>query len=259
MATEKFTDTQQLEALLPAFVNGTASTTERQFVKAMLAQSAQARAALAWHEALAEKIINDVQSAPADVGWAQLQARVCTTSRLASPPRQTKGWQQTLQKIWRAIEPFMPHKLLSGPALGGVCAGLMAVVLGQAFWLSQSQNTPDYADVRGVRATGNDTQSGTSAVSSRYVRLNFKEQISERDMRLLLIRTGASIVSGPGQLGDYIVGVPAAEIEQALRQFRDSQLTESAAEVPAAGGFIPGAAGTTGTAPAQVQSKVHPE
>lgn len=258
MATEKFTGVQQLEALLPAFVNGTANTTERQFVKEMLAQSAQARAALAWHEALAEKIINDVQSAPADVGWAQLQARVRTNSRLAASPRHAQGWQQKLQKIWGAIEPYMPHKLLSGPALGGVCAGLMAVVLGQALWLSHSQNTPDYADVRGVRAMGNDTQSGVSAVTNKYVRLNFKEQISERDMRLLLIRTGASIVSGPGQLGDYIVSVPAAEIEQALRQFRDSQLTESAAEVPSAAGFIPGAAGTTGTAPAQVQSKSTP-
>ena len=92
---------------------------------------------------------------------------------------------------------------------------------------------------------------------AKFVRLNFKSDVSERDMRLLLVRTGGVIVSGPGQLGDYTVAVPAAELDRVLTEFKDSLLTESVREV-AAPSWDTRTSGTTGAAPGAAQQKTTP-
>jgi hypothetical protein len=238
-------DMLKLEALLPGYVNGNLGNHDRQYVRQALAQSAQARAALAWHEALAEKVINDVESVRGDIGWSALQAKVRASSRGAhrpsTPPASTSTWiQQALGKL----EWLMPHRWIPAPALGGVCAGLLAVVLAQAWW---GQSQPSDSDFSAVR--GGDTATAALPGSSKFVRVNFKERISERDMRLLLVRTGATIVAGPGQLGDYTVAVPAQEIDKVVQEFKDSLLTESVREVAAPSPLDTTGSTATGSAP----------
>lgn len=252
MANESPVDMQILQAFLPAYVNNTATAAQRSFVKEALAQSAQARAALAWHESLAEKVINDVEALPSSIGWAQLQAKVRAAShtegqRACQP---TKAWHHA---VWEAVEPFMPHRWLPAPALGGVCAGLFALVVGQGFLLGQNNQEQDYSQARGTQAVDGSAvlPSDSLAGSSKFIRLNFKDRVSERDMRLLLVRTGAVIVSGPGQLGDYTVAIPASELNQALAQFKDSLLTESALPVASPMARTTDRSGVTGAAPGQ--------
>lgn len=57
----------------------------------------------------------------------------------------------------------------------------------------------------------------TAAVTHVAVRVNFKENTTERDMRFLLVSNGARIVAGPTQLGSYFLTVRKGG-EQALAQ-----------------------------------------
>jgi hypothetical protein len=229
MALDHRINMNRLQELLPAYVNGTANGQDRQYVKEALAQSAQARSALAWHEALAEKVIADVEAVPADIGWAQLQARVRAASQ-AKTMNHSQGAQSWWQQLTKTLESWMPHNWLPGPALSGVCALLLAVVGAQQL-IGSSVDDREYSQVRGNTET-QPLKPGVIA-GYKYVKLNFKERISERDMRLLLIRTGAVLVGGPGQLGDYTVAVPATQIDSALKEFQSSMLTESIQEVAA--------------------------
>jgi hypothetical protein len=239
--------------LLPAYVNGTASEHERVRVKSALARDAQVRAALAWHESLADKVMADVDAAPDDVGWAQLQARVRAASnqrRVRTPPIERRAG------LGHWLASWLPHHWIPAPVLGGACAALLAVVVGQGLYLGQGSTEPDYASVRGVAPEEGGAGNAAEALAraqglgdSRFVQLNFKEQVSERDMRLMLVRSGAVIVDGPGQLGDYTVAVPAGEVQQALTAFKDSLLTESVQDVaaPVARASVAGA--SSGAAP----------
>lgn len=245
--------------LLPAYVNGTASEHERVRIKSALARDAQVRAALAWHESLADKVMADVDAAPDDLGWAQLQARVHAASH------QRSGRSQPVQPrvgVGQWLASWLPHRWIPAPALGGVCAALLAVVVGQGLYLGQDGAEPEYASVRGVAPhEGNAAEALTRAQGlgdSRFVLLNFKEQVSERDMRLMLVRSGAVIVDGPGQLGDYTVAVPAGEVQQALTAFKDSLLTESVQEVAAPVARASEAGASSGAAPGSPQPRSVP-
>ncbi len=235
MADSQSLTMEQLLDILPSFVNGSANAAQQSLVKQMLSGSGEARAALAWHEALAEKVIGDVESVRADIGWAQLQSKVRVGQR-SRPIQQSPSF-------WSRIESFLPHRWLSAPAMGGVCAALLVVVVGQGFLLSNAER--GYSDVRSMQPV--DTSTLAVATASKYIKVNFKDKITERDMRLMLVRAGATIVSGPGQLGDYIIAVPSADLGLTIRQFIDSSLTESVLET--ATPSAPTSAGTTGAAP----------
>jgi hypothetical protein len=261
MSNEATIDMPKLQALLPSYINSTASANERLFVKDALSQSAQARAALAWHESLAEKVINDVEAVPADLGWTQLQAKVRSAAHANKAARgaTSKAAKKWYQGIWQTMEPYMPHNWLPAPALGGVCAALLAVVVGQGFLMNQATQNSDYSQARGTQpAESSASTVSQGATDSKFVRLNFKDRVSERDMRLLLVRTGAVIVSGPGQLGDYTVAIPANELNQALKEFNDSLLTESAQAVASPAARSSDRSGTTGAAPGQASSQATP-
>jgi hypothetical protein len=228
---------QQFLDVLPFYVNGSTNAAQQAQIKHKLAGSSEARAALAWHEALAEKVIGDVESVRADVGWAQLRSKVRATRRAHQPAQ--------VLALWSRIESYLPHRWLSAPALSGVCAVLLAVVVGQGLLLTGADAERGYSDVRSMQS--GDTGTPAEAAANKYVKINFKDKITERDMRLMLVRAGAKIVSGPGQLGDYVVAVPSAELDLSMKQFKDSLLTESVLETAAPSASTN--AGTTGAAP----------
>jgi hypothetical protein len=232
MSTDTTFDLNRFEELLPAFVNGSASSFERNFVKDVLAHNAQARAALAWHEALAEKVAADIDATAADIGWDRLQQRVrMADTKAAKMPYSVlsnTSLQAKLRSLTQMIDSWMPHRWLSGPAMSGVCAVLVATV-GLQLWVGSSGQEREYSQVRGI-SESQPTDTGFKS-TFRYVKLNFKDRVAERDMRLLLIRTGAVLVGGPGQLGDYTVAIPAHQIESALKEIQASLLTESIKEI----------------------------
>jgi hypothetical protein len=69
--------------------------------------------------------------------------------------------------------------------------------------------------------------------SGPYLKLNFKPDARESDIRMLLIESGASLAAGPGQLGDYYVRVPSSRVAALADSLKSSSIVEGVAVVDA--------------------------
>lgn len=196
---------RRLETVLPFYVNGSANAEDRAFVDA-LHHDREAGAMLAWHRGLAEHVQADVESASESIGWAALTAKVRAQrqTELAGP----SGW-----RAWLALERWLPRPIQT-PAF----AVLALMVVAQAALLSDrfANTDPDYSATRGAAPVA------TEGTGAALLRVNFKDETPERDLRLLLISVGASIVRGPGQLGDYTVSVATDHADAALHELERS-------------------------------------
>lgn len=203
---------RRLETVLPFYVNGSANAEDRAFVDA-LHQDREASAMLAWHRGLAEHVQADVESASESIGWAALTAKVRAQrqTELARP----SGW-----RAWLALERWLPRPIQT-PAF----AVLALVVVAQAALLSDRFADTDYSTIRGAAPVT------TDATGATLLRANFKDETPERDLRLLLISVGASIVQGPGQLGDYMLSVSSERADAALHELERSDWVVSVRRV----------------------------
>jgi hypothetical protein len=66
-----------------------------------------------------------------------------------------------------------------------------------------------------------------------YVKLNFRPDAREQEIRLLLTQVQGTLASGPGQLGDYFVRVPAAQLAHITATLGASPIVESLSVVDA--------------------------
>jgi hypothetical protein len=60
-----------------------------------------------------------------------------------------------------------------------------------------------------------------------FLQVTFKSSATEEEIRLLMVKIQGSFLSGPGQLGNYIVKVPQDKIEAAEKQVAESSIIES--------------------------------
>jgi hypothetical protein len=81
----------------------------------------------------------------------------------------------------------------------------------------------EYSGVRSVGTKNKDA----------YLRVNFKPDSTESDMRTLIRGLHAEIVSGPSQLGDYYLVIAPDAVRSALTALQSSKLVESAEVVNA--------------------------
>ncbi len=205
-------DRKRLEAVLPFYVNGRAEEQDRAFVET-LAQNSEVRAMLDWHEGLAEKVQVQVDSVNDRVGWAGLMSKVRAQQKPVekeNPPR----WG------WFSLDRWLVPSF-QGPAF----AAMLLVVAVQSFFLyGEGGNVAqdgDYGAMRGVAG------GVAPSLDTATLKINFKDETSEHELRMLLIATGASIVQGPGQLGDYILNVPADRVDAAMQELRTSKWVNS--------------------------------
>jgi hypothetical protein len=66
-----------------------------------------------------------------------------------------------------------------------------------------------------------------------YLKVNFKGDAREADIRLLLVEVNGSLAAGPGQLGDYYVRIAAPQTEAAAAKLRASTIVDAVAVVDA--------------------------
>ena len=208
---------KRLEAVMPFYVNGSADEHDRAFVEG-LRHEVEVQAMLAWHETLAEKVQTQVHAVNDHIGWAQLMGKVRASNKPVA--KEVSGWH-----VWLSLD-----RWLARPFQGPAFAALALVVVGQSVLLYRNNEplTTDegYGAVRGQAPSDLGPVSGREALT-----INFKDETSEHDMRMLLIATGANIVQGPGQLGDYIVHVPADRVDIAFQELRMSKWVNSVRRV----------------------------
>lgn len=209
---------QRIIDLLPWYANGTLSESERAEVERSLSEDPAYR-----HELdLCHEIRNALRTAkvpiPSTLNSDALLARL-----------DNNGQGSTL--------PVAPDESLAGrvkreflrlfaSGFGLQLAGL-AVMVVQSVVIGYMLMEPS-APVSEIRSPAVDTQ-----YVGPFVKVSFSSDAKEADIRLLLVGLGASIISGPSQLGDYILYVGATRTDFTVEQLKKSALVESATVIAA--------------------------
>ena len=191
----------RFEALAPWHVNGTLDPMERRWVEDYVREHPDAAAELRWYESLQTKIRANIPETSPDLGWDKLQQRIRLERRQA-----TKSWSEQLSELWSSLR--FGQTLSLRPAFAYAAVALVVVQAGVigTMVLEQSRQQAEFEEWRSLQ---------TPVVSGPVLRVSFRPEASERDIRMLLLNVSGTIVGGPGQLGNYIIYVPGNRIDAA--------------------------------------------
>ena len=212
----------RFDELLPFYVNGTLSEADRAWVESYMREHPKAAAELHWCRSLKDKIREDQPAVSSEVGMERALRRI----RTEGPAPQT---------VRRAAQPTAMEKLrdwfaslVPQPMLRPAFIGAMAVVALQTVVIVQMAGTGD-DDASQMRAIP-----GKAVVEQGpYLKVNFKGEAREADIRMLLVEAHGSLAAGPGQLGDYYVHVPSAQVAAVSDKFKASGIVDTVAVVDA--------------------------
>jgi hypothetical protein len=199
-------DHQQVQSLLPWYVNGTLDEDEAAAVEAHLVECDECRADLAAERVLASEV--PLASMDVDQGWAAMRNRIAGTMPEAPSPPAT-------------VVPFRRKSVFGrsipiGWAVAAQAAALALVVGG----VELSRPTPDHVY---------HTLGAAPAPATGDMIVIFRPDATEQAMRSALTANGASLVGGPTASNAYVLHVDTAKRAgalAALRADRDVVLAE---------------------------------
>jgi hypothetical protein len=210
---------ERFDELLPFYVNDTLDQTDRAWVDAYLREHPKSAAELQWYRSLQDTMQRDAPAVSAEVGLDKVMAKIRAErapARAAAKPaapslgERMRGWLAALA----------PQPLLR-PAL----ASALAVVLVQGVVIANLVNTDGFTDTRAKQPTVVDP--------GPFLKVNFKADAREADIRMLLVEIDGSLAGGPGQLGDWYVRIPEARITAAAEKIKASAIVDGVARVDA--------------------------
>jgi len=209
----------RFDELLPFYVNGTLDDNDRAWVDEYLREHPKSAAELQWYRTLQDTMQRDAPAVSAEVGLDKVMARIRgerAPARAAAKPiepsfgERVRGWLAALA----------PQPLLR-PAL----AGALAVVVVQGIVIANLATPDNSTEMRTVKPTVVDP--------GPFLKVNFKADAREADIRMLLVEINGSLAGGPGQLGDWYVRIPEARIAAAADQVKASPIVDGVARVDA--------------------------
>jgi hypothetical protein len=184
---------------------GGLSAAEREWLEAHLREHPNKHAELEWDQAFAAKLEEKVAAMPAMPGWERTRRALRTASTAPRAP----GVLDRLSE-WLASTLGVP---LNVQAIAAALILAQAGVIGLLAW----QQRPEYSEFRaGAR---------DDAPRGPLLRVSFRQDIREADLRKALADVGGEIVGGPGQLGIYLVRVEDGDLRIAAERLRATGLT----------------------------------
>lgn len=214
------TTTNRFDELLPFYVNGTLAEADREWVDAHLREHPQAAAELDSCRTLQARIRAEVPAVSSEVGLERAIGRI----RREGPAPQLAR---------RAAAPSLSERLgawfstlVPQPMLKPAFAAALAVVAVQGVVIVQMAGDDESSLMRSP---------APSALLEQgpYLKVNFKADARESDIRLLLVEVQGSLAGGPGQLGDYYVRIPAAQADALADKLKASAIVDAVAVVDA--------------------------
>ena len=193
--------------MLACYVNGTLSARERREVEGQLDAQPACRNQLVFFEALRKEIRNGVPTISPDLGLERTLARIRSEPRPAPEP----GW----------FAGFFPAGFT--PRL--------AYSLGMAVIVLQAGTIGYLAIERGEEYSETRARTPATPAVGPFVKVSFRPDVKESDIRFLLIGLGASIVGGPSQLGDYFLYLEPKRTDWAAQHLRQSGIVDSVAVI----------------------------
>jgi hypothetical protein len=211
----------RFDELLPFYVNGSLPEADRAWVEDYLREHPRATGELEWYRSLQTRLRSDVPAVSSEVGLERAMQRIRSESAATQPAHPAAPSLFERAAAW--LRAALPQPLLR-PAL----AGAAAVVALQAVTIVHLLGQRD-DELMQVRAL----QLGSVADKGPYLKLNFKADAREADIRMLLIQVNGSLAAGPGQLGDYYVRVPPAQVAALAESLKANAIIEGVAVVDA--------------------------
>jgi hypothetical protein len=212
----------RFDELLPFYVNGTLSETDRGWVDSYVREHPAAAAELHWCKALQTKIREDVPAVSSEVGMERALRRIRSEGPAPLAARRAAS-PSAMEKLRDWLASLVPQPMLR-PAF----IGALAVVALQTVVIVQMAGNDDdgASEMRAIPGR-------TVVEQGPYLKVNFKGEAREADIRMLLVEAHGSLAAGPGQLGDYYVHVPAAQVAAVTDKFKASAIVDAVAVVDA--------------------------
>lgn len=207
-------DAQQdrLQSLLPWYVNNTLGSADRAWVDDMVVSSDMARRLLARESVFRSQAVMLSEMPQGDLGLSKLMSRVreqaghAPAAPQAQPAHTAASRSRGADGIWPTLQGWLSS--LTQPRLVAAMAVVLAVQTTFIAWSGLGGPRVDY-----------DAERGAAVLQARTLRVRFREDISERELRQALVGAGARVVGGPNQFGEYWLAsdlVSVQEIKDAL-------------------------------------------
>jgi hypothetical protein len=201
---------------------GTLSDEEREWLANHLREHPERRADLEWDTAFGARLEEKIAGLPAMPGWERtervLQAEQASEAQALPPVVSAKraakrgpGLLDRLSDWFASSLGFALDAQMVAVALVLVQAGLIGVLA----WQYEAR------DDSAIRA-------GTADPTPRgpLLRVSFRQDLREAELRRALADIGGEIVGGPGQIGVYLVRVREGDLRAAAQRLRASGTTE---------------------------------
>lgn len=188
---------------------GELSPAEREWLEDHLRQNPAKRVELEWDRTFAEQLARKIEAMPAMPGWERAERAIAAGAR---PARASEPGLLDRISIWFA-ESFGFNLNIQAIAASLILA--QAGLIGVLAWQDRG---PNYTDVRG----------GVTDTVPRgpLLRVSFRADIREAEMRQAIAAIGGEIVGGPGQLGVYLVRVRDLDLATARDRLNATGATE---------------------------------
>jgi anti-sigma-K factor RskA len=184
---------EEIEALLPFYVNGTLNEAERAMVEAALAAEPSLRDEVAALSAIRENLqAEPAEYSPGEMGLARLMREVEAEAPAAAPrapaEASARGAVTGVNRLWRIA-----------------AAVLLGVALVQGAFLLRGADRPGF-ELAGAREAA--------------LQVTVRPDTTEAALRAALLAAGLEIVAGPSALGVY--GLAAVEADASAAAARDA-------------------------------------
>jgi hypothetical protein len=198
---------------LAAYIAGTLNESSRRDIEARLSSDDQLRSQFEYLQLIAQGVRDYVPAPPRDVGIEKTLQRISQQAATpASPP------------LGDRLRGLIPDWLRTPRALAFAS---MAVIATQFAFIGHLvvERDRDYSDVR----------AGTTrpAPPGPFIKVSFRTDTTEKDLRFLVVGLGATIVGGPTQLGDYYLFLEPGKTDWAAQQLRQSQFVDAVTVIAA--------------------------
>ena len=213
---------ERLSELLPWYVNGSLNDEDRNWVQAQLRERPETALEAQWLSALQTQLRAAVPEVSDEIGLDRALARIEVVkrdARLWAPASRKPAPAEAGRGLARLRAWFDGLGVKPAMALAWAVIAVQAVLLARF-----AMDAPASSEIRAVGQAGTVEQ-------GPYLKINFKGDATEADIRLLLVQERASLAGGPGQLGDYYVRVPAGRAEAAAARLKTNRIVDAVAVV----------------------------